>query len=476
MALKRRGLHLSARTLRGVFTQIFMVFDKQSKPHQNPFDTIKGPLAHQCKRFIGRNCVLRCDHPYPGTWSVKNHVCFICGKSFYDIKGLNIHLTKQHSSFVIQTLRKNSIKAYKDIFGRENFKGISGNCMDFKNAITVNLKGNYEGIWTCWTDGSRGGPIKAIMRVNPDISYAEAIKMGALIAGISDKDLKANKAIGGEFHTEDMGWSIKESRKNLDSYDKAQNQRKLVAQEIWDKSVELEGSLGEVYLVKHRRIPPETIPRLEFKFLPHRSPWETISYTDYDDNGMPYKVDNITPSLVVPVKDINGNISGIQRIFLDKNSGGKPKFKKQNKYSKGVLNGAAGVVQTGQPGQILFVAEGPETGASIAAVVDENSPVLVSLSLMNFDSMAEVILSYRPEKIILAADNDSAKEKSSETLNKHVNTLKKHIMRLSDIPFKMILPELNGSEKQNVDWNDVLVVQGLESLSDQLWTKVNRVL
>ena len=43
-----------------------------------------------------------------------------------------------------------------------------------------------------------------------------------------------------------------------------------------------------------------------------------------------------------------------------------------------------------------------------------------------------------------------------------------------DITFKVIMPELNGHEKRNVDWNDLLMLEGIDSLHGQLWMKINQ--
>ena len=201
--------------------------------------------------------------------------------------------------------------------------------------------------------------------------------------------------------------------------------------------------------------------------------WETVSYTDYDEQGMPFRVENLTPSLVVPVRDVNEDITAVQRIFLDKKSGGKPKTMKRHKYSKGVLHGSAGVVQKGKPGNIVFAAEGPETAASLAAVVDHDSTVLCSLSIVNFESMADVILSYSPKQVIIAADNDAAKENSRELLDSQINKLKQALSKKSDVKMKIIMPEIESSHKQNIDWNDVLARQGIDSLRDQICSKIN---
>jgi hypothetical protein len=161
-----------------------------------------------------------------------------------------MHITKSHSAIVIDNLRKDPLQTYKAIFGEDNFKGNSGSQLDFKNALTVSLKGTYAGIWKCWTDGKYGGPIKAIMRVNPQISYAKAVELGAQIAGLSNKDLNSIRWKDDASRTSyEATWTVKESRGSIDNLNKAEEQRTLVAKEIWSKCLDLEGTLGEVYLL-----------------------------------------------------------------------------------------------------------------------------------------------------------------------------------------------------------------------------------
>ena len=87
--------------------------------------------------------------------------------------------------------------------------------------------------------------------------------------------------------------------------------------------------------------------------------------------------------------------------------------------------------------------------------------------------MADVILSYSPKQVIIAADNDAAKENSRELLDSQINKLKQALSKKSDVKLKIILPEIESSHKQNIDWNDVLARQGIDSLRDQICSKIN---
>ena len=84
-----------------------------------------------------------------------------------------------------------------------------------------------------------------------------------------------------------------------------------------------------------------------------------------------------------------------------------------------------------------------------------------------------MILSYSPKQVIIAADNDAAKENSRELLDGQINKLKQALSKKSDVKLKIILPEIEDSDKQNIDWNDVLARQGIDSLRDQICSKIN---
>ena len=92
------------------------------------------------------------------------------------------------------------------------------------------------------------------------------------------------------------------------------------------------------------------------------------------------------PAIIVPIENKNKEISAIQRVYLDPKTAGKPS--KHHKKSKGILKESVAVIYKGKTNsKTVVLAEGPETAATIIDVVDaieENIPVLASLSLGNF--------------------------------------------------------------------------------------------
>jgi len=124
--------------------------------------------------------------------------------------------------------------------------------------------------------------------------------------------------------------------------------------------------------------------------------------------------------------------------------------------------GAAGIVQIGDKGGRLFVAEGPETAASIA-MVEKGATVLTSMGVYNLLHIANVIKKFNPSEVIIAADNDGdAKNNTADTTINACNKLQENGFKASIVTPKMI----NGLSK--TDWNDVLKRDGAESVKLQI--------
>ena len=127
--------------------------------------------------------------------------------------------------------------------------------------------------------------------------------------------------------------------------------------------------------------------------------------------------------------------------------------------------GSAGIVQRGDSHKRVFVVEGPETGASVAAAVGAAHPVLAALSVSNLAGLADVIARFHPSEVIVAGDNDVDPEKASMKITrKSCSILQK---KLSPLKVSLVLPNLRGQQRE-LDWNDVLLSEGIQSLEEQL--------
>lgn len=154
------------------------------------------------------------------------------------------------------------------------------------------------------------------------------------------------------------------------------------ARAIWNRAEPAEGTLAEAYL-RWRGIAPPFPPALRFLRLP------------YGDLGP-------LPCLVAAVRSLNGEVAGIQRIWLARDGRGKAAVAKP-KLSLGAIKG--GAIRLGEPDRsgILTVCEGPEDGLSLRAML--GGPVWVSAGTTFLPAMQ-----FPPDvrSIVIGADNDPA--------------------------------------------------------------------
>ncbi|WP_440652060.1 DUF7146 domain-containing protein [Cysteiniphilum sp. 19S12-1] len=230
------------------------------------------------------------------------------------------------------------------------------------------------------------------------------------------------------------------------------------AQQLWSATVPLKGTLAERYLKEHRAIHP--IHTMQMRFL-DKGAWT------YEKDGQ--MVTNKLPMLVVPVYGKEG-LTGVQRIYLDPKTADKPSFMDNPKLTLGVISGSAGFVNIGaedekgqkrQKGR-LYIAEGPETAASIA-MADPKATVLTACgSAANIGKMKDMIEYFNPSEVIIAGDNDGVDSKSYALTYEAQAALK-----AQGIDVRVILPQnIEGFKK--TDWNDVLVHQHVDDISEQM--------
>lgn len=153
------------------------------------------------------------------------------------------------------------------------------------------------------------------------------------------------------------------------------------AQVIWERAVPAAGTLAESYLAS-RGISPPFPPDIRFSRLS-------------------YGNSNPLPCLVAAVRDVAGDVTGIQRIYLRSDGKGKADLPKA-KLSLGVVKG--GAIRLGDPDAsgVVTVCEGPEDGMSLLDML--GAPVWVAAGasfLPHMQFPAEV------RSIVIGADNDT---------------------------------------------------------------------
>ncbi|PIR10216.1 MAG: hypothetical protein COV52_09665 [Gammaproteobacteria bacterium CG11_big_fil_rev_8_21_14_0_20_46_22] len=359
---------------------------------------------------------------------------------------------KKHWDFelISQALMSNPEETYTALFGEP--KKRTSKEWRYEGGLIVTLKGNDAGKWYSFTESKGGGPIKAIQEWM-GLPFKEALKYGAGLAGLTEAQAMTTEAI--------QRVQAKATARSKDRYEIMATTRLQSiesAKSIWEGTQPISGTLAERYFNEHRKV--SHLSRMEIRHWPIGAEW-----VNYDDNGERKVQPNKVPAAVIAVRDAQGELTGVQRIYLDKNTAGKATFMDNAKLSKGVIQGSAGIIQKGIKGGRLFIAEGPETGASLA-MIDPDATVLVSMGINNLPNLAPVISAFAPVEVVLAADNDGVHSKTRKTTEEAFALLQSNLNTTS-ISCRLAYPlEIAGLAK--VDWNDVLVKQGAEDLKSQL--------
>lgn len=159
-------------------------------------------------------------------------------------------------------------------------------------------------------------------------------------------------------------------------------ERSAEALAIWNRAIPVAGTLAETYL-RWRAIDPPYPAVLRFLRLPY-------------GNSRPL------PCLVCAVRDLAGEVIGIQRIWLAYDGRGKAALRKP-KLSLGRVRG--GAIRLGEPDSTgtVTACEGPEDGLSLAAML--GGPVWVAVGASFLPAM-QFPLAVR--SVVIGADNDPA--------------------------------------------------------------------
>lgn len=342
-------------------------------------------------------------------------------------------------------LMVNPEKTYAAIFGEP--KKRSSREWRYEGGLIVTMKGSDAGKWYSFTEGKGGGPIKAIQAWR-NLSFKEALAYGASLAGLSESQAMTIEKIEVVRAPVYDGQKQREAKESLLKAHRIES-----AKSIWEGSQAIQGTIAERYFVEHRKV--TSLEGLDIRYWPQGSQW--VHYED----GKRLEKTNKIPAAVIPVRNAQGELTGVQRVYLDVKTAGKNTFMANAKLSKGITQGCAGVIQVGQKGGRLIIAEGPETCASIA-LADKEATVLASLGVNNLTHMADVIRSFNPSEVILAADNDGLYSETRKTTEKAFNELKAQLQSES-IGFRLVyLQSIAGMKK--VDWNDILIQQGREAV------------
>lgn len=333
---------------------------------------------------------------------------------------------------------------YKTIWGEP--KTQNSRELRYSGGLIVSLKGKDKGLWHDFSDGIGGAPIQAII-ARDKLSFKEALSQAVSMVGINQ--------------LENLSIFIKapiSSKNELQKLNDLEKKNKVIsAKSIWDGSILAKGTLAEKYLKQHRGI--ESIDKMDIRFWPTGSQWKNCN-----EQGLLEDKVNKIPALIIAARNEKNELTGVQRIYLDKQTASKNKFMDNPKLSKGIIDGSCGVIQKGMQGSRLYIAEGFETGASIA-LADSKATVLCSFGVSNMKNLSPIIKKFHSKEVVIAGDNDGEFAKSQQAIEKTINAFKQ-----DNLSARAVFPDgLQGKAK--TDWNDIHLSKGIAEIQKQLMRK-----
>ncbi|AFC70015.1 conjugal transfer protein TraA [Rickettsia amblyommatis] len=325
--------------------------------------------------------------------------------------------------------------------------------------IAMKIGGSKAGRWYDFSKGE-GGDLFTLVQREKNCDFVEARKYLQDMVGISNNSKLLEDKIKEQFD---------QKVKNQDQQAKYAEISKIKrAIGLYEKSDAIKYSMpnnvAKRYLSEHRGI-KEVLTRYQLSNdLRTNMMWDSNSKQYYS-------------SLIAFVRNKDGNITGGQAIYLNKETGAKVSIE-VNKRSFGRIRGSfveinknneqqnvqSRNVQSSKDGNnsvsnITIIAEGVETALSIAEAGIKGK-ILCSLGVSN-------IRNYEPikgERIIIAADNDG---KEAVSVNTVIKAQEELISKGATVT--IIRPPEKG------DFNDMLKSQGAESVRNLLEPEIEKL-
>ncbi|HHT9768419.1 toprim domain-containing protein [Legionella pneumophila] len=233
-----------------------------------------------------------------------------------------------------------------------------------------------------------------------------------------------------------------------------------LANDLWIRSVPLKDTPAEKYIVGTRKIPIDVAEKLQIRSL--KGP---IGIPEFDKNK-PYN-----DYVVVPVYNLDDELVGLQIIQIDPagNKATNPEnsdffCKKYLGPTKPLREGKAAVINKTDNVNVVFIAEGVETAASVASLheVRNNYSVLASMGVSELPATLAYVKTHYPPgaTVVLLKDHDDPVE--NPFANSEFDKAKKAFV---DAGYRVIVKEPPTVKE---DWNDVLAKGGVNELERQL--------
>jgi hypothetical protein len=296
-----------------------------------------------------------------------------------------------------------------------------------KGSLVVTISGPKQGMWYDFSPektlkGKCGGDVLSLIQLEKNMTYREALSFAADWLAIPN-ELSQKVSL------------IKPSTP-IKQDDKAHTR---FAEQLAKESIPIKGTIAEKYLKTHRKIDMENYPS-DFRFHP----------------GLYSKLNNKTlPALLVVARDRHHNIQAVQAIYLDKDTANKIDKSQVDiqKQSFGKIASSTVKIPGTQEGSVL-VAEGPETGLSLAKAFPE-ATVHITLGKSNFLHVDIPIKS----NVTFCLDNDGKDIKVDSVIFSAAKRLvdQGHSVHL-------ISPGVNIKH----DYNDIIKRKGIKAIQDNI--------
>lgn len=352
------------------------------------------------------------------------------------IKKVQYSSQRLDAQWINEALMVNPEPTYRVIWGEPKVQNTRQ--LRYEGGLIVTLKGQNKGLWYDFSEGKGGAPIQAIM-AKEGLSFKEALSQAANLSGITNIE----KGHPSTATSSSKGVSDLEKKNKLIS-----------AKSIWESAHPIKGTLAETYLTLHRGI--TLTNNKDIRYWPVGSGWKNCN-----DKGLLEDKVNHLPALLIAARNEKNELTGVQRIYLNSKTANKNTFMDTAKLSKGIIKGSCAVVQKGMTGARLYVAEGFETGGSIA-LADSKATVLCSFGVSNMKNLCETIKKFKPKEVVIAGDNDGKFAKSISAIEKTLS-----IYRDAKLNARVVFPD-NLNECNKLDWNDVHLSKGIAEVQKQL--------
>lgn len=239
-------------------------------------------------------------------------------------------------------------------------------------------------------------------------------------------------------------------------------QAKAKIEQVWNESVSFDDGLPKPIFkwLKHRGVLLSKAVLCtgdNFRYHP------ALPYYAEDDNERRILVGNF-PALIAAIRNLDGEIITLHRTYLTMD-GFKAPVDEPRKMMPIPGEFVGGAIQLGgfPTAGVLGVGEGFETSASPLKVYGIPTWSLVNTTFMSFFTPPPGV-----HTLLIWADKDASKGGETAAL-----ALKERVEKMG-LTAHILLPKRSLDDKKSVDWNDVLLKEGIFGFPQ--WGDINRIL